>query len=253
MPGFSSKIRTKLANYKLTIQYDGSNYAGWQIQENAVTVQQKITEAIRVILKEDVNLVGSGRTDAGVHAFGQVANFRTSAEPDIYRFVHSLNSILPRDIAISGMSPVTEEFHSRFDAKKRCYIYLLSGEKSPFYFNYSWHYHDDVDIQKLNELSGLLKGEHDFTSFSRKNTEIKNKNCEIFSAGWRRSGGMIIFMIEANRFLHGMVRTTVGTLLKLSKERDAGSKLFEILDKRNREEAWEAAPAKGLFLYKVKY
>lgn len=242
-----------MANYKLTIQYDGSNYAGWQVQDNAVTVQQKIIEAVRIILKEDVNLIGSGRTDAGVHAFGQVANFRTSASPDIFRFVHSLNSILPGDISITAMSDEGEDFHARFDAKKRSYIYLLSLEKSPFFDKYSWHYHDEADIAKLNELSGHLLGTHDFTSFSKKNAEVKNKNCEIFSARWRRSGGLVIFMIEANRFLHGMVRTTVGTLLKLSKEKDAGTKLLEILEVKNREAAWEAAPAKGLFLYKVKY
>jgi tRNA pseudouridine38-40 synthase len=242
-----------LNNYKLTIQYDGTNFAGWQIQNNAVTVQQKISELVKIILKEDINLIGSGRTDSGVHALGQVANFRTENEIDIFRFKHSLNSILPADISVTGMTKVKENFHARFDAKKRSYLYLLSLKKSPFYKNYSWFYHDEINIAELNRLSVVLIGEHDFTSFSRKNTEIENKDCIIYSVHWRMSGDIVYFLIEANRYLHGMVRTIVGTLLKLAKEDDSEKKLSEILNLKDRETAGEAAPAKGLFLYKVKY
>jgi len=242
-----------LNNIKLTLQYDGANFAGWQIQKNAVTIQQKITDAIKVLLKEDVNVIGSGRTDSGVHAFGQVANFKTESALDIYRFQHSLNSILPQDISIKDISLVDENFHSRFDAKKRSYIYILSFKKSPFFNNYSWLYHNKINIEGLNKLSNILIGTHDFTSFSKKNTEVDNKNCIIYSAKWRVSGDIVIFMIEANRYLHGMVRTTVGTLLKLEKEKNSKKLLIEILDQKNREVAGEAAPAKGLFLYKVKY
>ena len=240
-------------NHKLIIQYDGTNYAGWQVQDNAISVQQKILDAIKILIKEDVNLIGSGRTDSGVHAFGQVAYFRTKAAIDLYRFKHSINSILPNDISVTGLSLVDENFHSRFDARKRSYLYLLSAKKTPFYRNYSWHYHDEINIFELNKLSEALMGEHDFTSFSRKNTEIENKNCIIYSARWRRSGDLVIFMIEANRYLHGMVRTTVGTLLKLVKEQNCVEKLSQILSQKNREAAGEAAPAKGLFLYKVRY
>jgi len=242
-----------LNNYKLTIQYDGTNYAGWQIQNNAVTVQQKISELVKIILKEDINLIGSGRTDSGVHALGQVANFRTENEIDIFRFKHSLNSILPADISVTGMSKVKENFHARYDARKRSYLYLLSLKKSPFYINYSWFYHDEIKVIELNRLSGILIGEHDFTSFSRKNTEIENKDCTVFSAHWKQTGDMVIFLIEANRYLHGMVRTIVGTLLKLAKEDESEKKLSEILNVKDRETAGEAAPSKGLFLYKVKY
>ena len=169
-------------NYKLTIQYDGTDYSGWQIQENAVTVQQKISEAIEVLTKERVNLVGSGRTDSGVHALGQVANFKVDTELDIYRFSHSLNAILPKDISVTNIQKVEENFHSRFDAKKRSYIYLISKFKSPFYYPYSWYYHESIDISKLRELSDSLTGEFDFTSFARKNTETENKVCKIFQA-----------------------------------------------------------------------
>lgn len=240
-------------NYKLKIQYDGTNYAGWQIQENSVTIQQKLVEAIEVLTKIRVNLIGSGRTDAGVHALGQIANFKVESELDIYSFRHSLNAILPKDISVTGIEKTSEDFHSRFDAKKRSYIYLISKVKSPFYYPYSRFYHEPIELQKLKKLAEMLIGESDFTSFSRKNTETKNKMCEIFQANWRETKELIIFYIEANRFLHGMVRTIVGTLLKLEKENDDGEKLREILNLRDRETAGEAVPAKGLFLYKVKY
>ena len=240
-------------NYKLKIQYDGTNYAGWQLQENAVTVQQKIIEAIEVLTKEKVNLIGSGRTDAGVHALGQVANFKIDRELDIYRFSHSLNAILPKDISVTNIEKKSEDFHSRFDAKKRSYIYLISKIKSPFYYPYSWYYHESADIAKLRKLSESLVSELDFTSFARKNTETENKVCEIFQINWRESKEFIIFFVEANRFLHGMVRTMVGTLLKLVKEKEDERLLTEILNQKDREAAGEAAPARGLFLYKVKY
>lgn len=240
-------------NYKLTIQYDGTNYAGWQIQENAATVQQTIKEAIEIITKEHVNLTGSGRTDAGVHALGQVANFKTESKLDIYRFGHSLNAILPKDISITDIHSINENFHSRFDAKRRSYIYFISKIKSPFYYPYSWFYHELVDISKLVELSKSLVGEFDFTSFARKNTDTENKVCEIFQVNWRETKELIIFYIEADRFLHGMVRTIIGTLLKLIKEKESTKLLDEILNLKKREVAGEAAPAQGLFLYKVKY
>ena len=240
-------------NYKLKIQYDGTNYAGWQLQENAVTVQQKIIEAIEVLTKDSVNLIGSGRTDAGVHALGQVANFKIDRELDIYRFSHSLNAILPKDISVTNIAKKSEDFHSRFDAKKRSYIYLISKVKSPFYYPYSWYYHESANIAKLRKLSESLVSELDFTSFARKNTETENKVCEIFQINWRESKEFIIFFVEANRFLHGMVRTMVGTLLKLVKEKEGERLLTEILNQKDREAAGEAAPARGLFLYKVKY
>lgn len=242
-----------MKNYKLTVQYDGTNYAGWQMQDNAVTVQQKISEAVEIIIKENINLIGSGRTDSGVHAIGQIANFKTDTEINIFRFQHSLNSILPPDISVKAVTKVAEKFHSRFDAKKRSYLYLLSLKKSPFYKNYSWLYFDEVKVDELNKLSGTLIGEHDFTSFSRKNSETENKSCTIYSAHWRKSGDIVYFFIEANRYLHGMVRTIVGTLLKLVKEEEGEKKLSEILNLKDRKTAGEAAPAKGLFLYKVKY
>ncbi len=240
-------------NYKLKIQYDGTNYAGWQIQENGSTVQQKIVETIEVLTKFRVNLIGSGRTDSGVHALGQVANFKIDVDLDLYRFSHSLNAILPKDISITGIHNIGENFHSRFDAKKRSYIYLISKIKSPFYYPYSWHYHEPIDILKLSKLSESLIGKFDFTSFARKNTETDNKVCEVFQISWRESKEFVIFFIEANRYLHGMVRTIVGTLLKLVKEKEGTKLITELINLKDREAAGEAVPAQGLFLYKVNY
>ena len=240
-------------NYFLHIQYDGAAYSGWQIQDNAATVQQRIVDAIKVISKEKVNLIGSGRTDAGVHALGQIANFKVDSELDIYKFKHSLNSILPEDISIIKMKKVPEDFHARFNAKKRSYIYIISKMKSPFYNNYSWYYHNKINVEALNKYSKLLIGEHNFSSFAKKKSEVENKYCNIYNAHWKKSGELIMFFIEANRFLHGMVRTVVGTLLGISSNDEKEEKLIKILESQDREVAGETAPAKGLFLYKVKY
>lgn len=242
-------------NYKLTIQYDGTNYAGWQIQKSEKTVQGEITNVLHRILQEDVNLVGSGRTDAGVHAMGQVANFLTEKELDLVKLRHSINGLLPNDISVNEIVKEDEKFHSRFDARKRSYIYLISHFKSPFYHKYSHYFHPVLDfpIEELNEISKSLLGEHDFTSFCRAKTEIENKICTIESIRWRKNDSHTIMLIEANRFLHGMVRTVVGSVLYTAKNGLSGDALLSMLDKKDRTEAAEAAPSKGLFLYKVRY
>ncbi|MGE5398885.1 MAG: tRNA pseudouridine(38-40) synthase TruA [Ignavibacteriales bacterium] len=242
-----------MKNYKLIIQYDGSEYAGWQVQDNSVTVQQRVSDAIETIIREKVNLIGSGRTDAGVHALGQVANFRTEKEIDIFKFRYSLNSILPSDISVPEVLEVDERFHARFDAKKRSYLYFISRQKSPFYYKYSYRYKGDLSVDYLNILSKVLKGEHDFTSFARKNSEVDHKRCIIYDVHWKETNGFVIFYIEANRFLHGMVRTVVGTVLGAAKNNFDKNYILDILTKKDREIAGEAAPAKGLFLYRVKY
>jgi tRNA pseudouridine38-40 synthase len=240
-------------NYRMIVQYDGTNYSGWQIQANAITVQQKISDALKTILKEDINLIGSGRTDTGVHAWGQVANFKTNNNLDFYKFKYSLNSILPIDISIFKMDEVPEGFNSRFDARKRSYIYLISKIHSPFYFNYSYYYKGKIDCKKINDLAGSLIGEKDFTSFSKKSSDIENKICNIYNIQFRETKNFIIALIEANRFLHGMVRAIIGTLLYAQKENLDGEYIESVIKAKDRETAKEAVPAKGLFLFKVKY
>lgn len=242
-----------MQNYKLIIQYDGTAYAGWQIQENAVTVQAKVTEALGILTREKINLIGSGRTDTGVHSLGQAANFKTEKVLDIYKFRHSLNALLPQDIAVTEMTEAAEEFHARFDAKKRSYLYFITRDKSPFYNRFSYLYRGRLEAGRLNELSRPLLGEHDFTSFSRKKSEVNHKRCIIYEAHWKETNGFVIFYIEANRFLHGMVRTITGTLLMAAGNNLGGEHILDVMEKLDRESAGEAAPAKGLFLYKVKY
>ena len=240
-------------NYKLVIQYDGTNYAGWQIQKNASTIQQLISDSIKVLIKEDVSLIGSGRTDSGVHALGQAANFKTEKGIDIYRFFYSLNSMLPKDIAVKEMEEVNIEFNARGDAKKRTYLYLFAKYKSPFYYKYSYFYHDKIDCDRLNYLSGFLTGKKDFTSFCRTVSDTENKICNVYNIRWKESKGFVFFIIEADRYLHGMVRTIIGTLLNSLKNNLDKEYIEEVFSAKDRIAAGEAVPAYGLFLYKVKY
>lgn len=240
-------------NYKLIIQYDGTNYAGWQIQSNCITVQQHITSVLNTLLKEEINLVGSGRTDSGVHAFGQQANFKTERSLDLYRFKHSLNSMLPKDISILDISPIEEDFNARYDACKRSYLYFIVKHKSPFYDRYAYFYHNKINIEYLNRLSSLFINEDDYSAFSKKRSETENKVCSIYNARWTEKKGLVIFLIEANRFLHGMVRAITGTLLNAVKNDYDENYIKEIIRSKDRDTAGESVPAKGLFLYKVKY
>lgn len=239
-----------MSNYKLTIQYDGTDYAGWQFQENARSVQGTISDAIKVIFTDEVNLIASGRTDSGVHALGQVANFRYEKEIDIYRFQHSLNSILPIDISVINIQKVSESFHARFDAKERTYLYLISKEKYPFYYKYSL-LKKNLDINLLNELSNIFLGEKEFTSFCRKNSKVNDKTCKVNFIRWRETKNFYLFFISADRFLHGMVRTIIGTLLKTLDLGESRSYVENIINEKDREAAGEAVAAKGLFLYRV--
>jgi len=240
-------------NYKITIQYDGTRYAGWQIQENAITIQEVISKSVKQILQEEIILIGAGRTDAGVHALGQVANFEMSRELDLFKFKYSLNSVLPDDISITNIEPVDEKFHARFSAKKRSYLYLISNQKSPFFERYSYTLYSEFNQDKLNELSSTLVGIQDFTSFCKTNTDVQNKICEVYEAKWRRQKNFFIFYIEANRFLYGMVRAIVGSLLKAHSSEEGINYFKYIFSMKDRSAAADAVPAKGLFLYKVKY
>ncbi len=244
-----------MQNYLLKIEYSGKHYSGWQIQPNVKTVQGEICKAITTITGNEINLIGSGRTDAGVHALGQVANFQIEEKLNLYKFKHSLNSLLSSDISIQKITEVPIEFHSRFDAKKRSYLYLFTNDKSPFYHDFSYHYPPlfNLDLSKLNEISELLLGEKDFTSFSKKKTDTENMVCNITLAKWRKVKNKIIFRIDGNRFLHGMVRAIVGTILEIAEKELPSEEIVKIINQKSRESAGRAVVAKGLFLLDVKY
>ncbi|MEJ2617474.1 MAG: tRNA pseudouridine(38-40) synthase TruA [Ignavibacteriaceae bacterium] len=243
----------KIYNYKLVIEYDGTNYAGWQIQPNAPTVQQVISDAIKILTKENINLIGSGRTDSGVHSLGQTANFKTEKVINIFKFIYSLNSILPKDIAVNKMENADISFNARMNAKRRIYLYLFTKYKSPFFDRYSYFYHNKIDCTKLNNLSGFLIGQKDFTSFCKSISDTENKICNIYNIRWKEIKGMILFFIEADRYLHGMVRAIIGTLLYAAKKGLNENYFDNVFSAKDRTMAGEAVPAKGLFLYKVKY
>lgn len=242
-------------NYKIKIQYDGTNYAGWQFQPNILSVQEVIEEALSKILNSKITITGSGRTDSGVHALGQIANFKTEKEIDDFKFSYAVNGLLPDDISISKLKKVDSDFHSRFDAKKRSYYYFISKHKNPFYKKYSYYFKGwrNYDFSEIKRASKVLLGEKDFTSFAKKKTEVSNKICDLKEIQIRETKNFVIFYVEANRFLHGMVRTLVGTLLESSKYDYDENYLSEVLSAEDRDVAGRAVPPEGLFLYKVKY
>ena len=172
---------------------------------------------------------------------------------DLYRFKHSLNSILPYDITVTSLEEVDVDFHARFDAKKRTYIYVITTIKSPFFKNFSYFYHKNIDIKALNLLSQSFIGQNDFTSFSKRTSEIENKLCSVYNAKWIKRGDLIFFYITANRYLHGMVRAITVTLLRAQELKLTESFIEEVFVSNNRKEAFESVPANGLFLYKVEY
>ena len=242
-----------MKNYQIIVQYDGSEFCGWQIQKEKSTVQGIITEAISKLLREEINLIGAGRTDAGVHAFGQSANFRCEKEIDLCKFKYSLNSILPKSISINKIEEKEFSFHSRFDAIKRIYYYFVCNIKSPFYYKYSYFYYSDLTLLNLNRMSKLLSGEQDFSAFEKEGNSNENSICNIMEAHWSKRGDFYIFRIEANRFLRGMVRAIVGTMLKIERNNGDGDNFKHIIEKKDRKYAGDSAPAQGLFLYKVRY
>lgn len=240
-----------MQNYKLTIRYSGSNYHGWQIQKNADTVQARIKAALELLLKEEIVLTGAGRTDTGVHAMGQVANFYTAKEISTYRFIHSLNGILPGDIAITEMAAVPGSFNARFDAVSREYRYFLYHQKNPFLAGSAYYSHRKYDAAVLNEYACRFLGEHQFYSFSKELPKNGSANCIVSIANWKCTAEMSVFVIKANRFLHGMVRMITGTILHAAKESMPAAEIDRML--QGKYENRFAVPPCGLYLYKVNY
>ncbi len=242
-----------MRNIKLVVEYDGTDFVGWQIQQQGRTVQQEITSILRQILQEDVNVIGAGRTDSGVHARGQVANFRTNSPLTPETLLNALNGLLPRDICIHAAEEVPEEFHARFDAKERTYRYFIAPRPTAIDRRYSWFSKYTLDIGVMNTCAKLLEGEHDFCSFSKLNPELSHSRCIVASSHWFESNGMFVYEIQANRFLHGMVRTLVGTMVHVGRSYRTFDEFRKILNSRERSEAGMSAPPHGLFLESVRY
>ena len=244
-----------MRNIKLTIEYDGTNYHGWQIQPNAITIQAAIQEALTKITKTQTQIVGAGRTDTGVHAAGQVANFHTRSQIPLISFQKALNAALPRDIVIIDMEEVSLDFHARFSAVSRTYRYTILNRTYPSALlrNNAYFFANPIDIQRAATACQSLVGKRDFSSFQRSGSERLNPICEIYGCRCWREKDLVYFEIEADAFLRGMVRAIVGTTLKLHDKEDSVNRLREILDARNRSIAGASVPPHGLSLLSVKY
>jgi len=239
--------------YFLDIAYKGTNYHGWQIQKNAHTIQAEIQSKISLLLKEKIEVVGSGRTDTGVHAKQQIAHFDIGKELGIQDFLHKINSFLPKDIVIKDMYEVAKNIHARFDAKKRTYEYIINRKKNPFFLELAYFYPKKLDLEQMNLASQKLLLYEDFECFSKVKTEVNHFLCEVFEAYWEEEVDKLIFRISANRFLRGMVRAIVGTLLEVGLGRKNIIGFEKIVQNKNRRNAGFAVPAQGLYLVEVTY
>ena len=239
--------------YFIDLAYKGTDYHGWQVQNNVLSVQQVLNNVLSTILRSEIFTVGSGRTDAGVHASQQIAHFDTEVILDPEKHLFKFNSMLPADISIKSIHRVTDEAHARFDATKRSYEYKIGSAKNPFHDDLEYTFNAELDIDAMNEASQLLLGTNDFESFSKVHTEVNNFLCSISRAEWKLDNELLTFYVSANRFLRGMVRTMVGTLLDVGMSRTSLLEFNAIIKSKDRTKAGRAVPAKGLFLSEVIY
>lgn len=241
-----------MSRYFLDIAYNGTAYHGWQIQENAHTVQAELEKCLSTLLRAEVEIMGSGRTDTGVHATHQVGHFDFQANlPE--DLVYKLNSFLPKDISIQSIRQVDDEAHTRFDATQRSYQYCIHQVKSPFLEKLSYHYPKAVDVQLMNEAAEKLLREQNFESFSKVKTEVNTFICTIKEARWEKQNDSLVFHVTANRFLRGMVRALVGTLLDVGLGKLTVTDFVNIIESQDRRKAGRAVPAHGLYLTDVVY
>jgi tRNA pseudouridine38-40 synthase len=242
-------------NIKLTVEYDGTNYHGWQIQPSGETIQSVLERAVSTFLRKPTRVTGSGRTDAGVHALGQVVNFHSDKDFDPYRIQRALNALTPNNITIKEVEIVADSFDARRDGRARVYEYhiLNRSTPSPFHLNRAWHLHEPLDVQAMREAIHCLLGEHDFSSFRAAGCDAAHPVRNIYRVSLDRRDELLVFTIEATAFLRHMVRNIVGTLIEVGRGQRRPQSFRELLEARDRTEAGATAPACGLFLVEVKY
>ena len=238
--------------YFIYFSFNGKLYHGWQKQKNSITIQEKIEESLSVLLKDKIEVIGAGRTDAGVHAKQMYAHFDCDLDFEIQNLIFRANKFLDNDIVIHDVFKVKDEANSRFDAISRTYQYHIIIKKDPFRKN-AYLFHKELDIEAMNQACQHILGVHDFTSFSKVNTQTYTNTCKVYYAKWKVFSNELIFTIEANRFLRNMVRAIVGTLIDVGVGKLLSKDLVKIIDAKDRCQSGTSVPAKGLFLYKVKY
>jgi tRNA pseudouridine38-40 synthase len=239
--------------YFIELSYKGTNYHGWQIQPDVISVQEKLNKAVSTIFQKKIEVVGAGRTATGVHASQMFAHFDLDKElkGDI---PHKLNSLLPLDIVVYNVFVVDNEKHARFGAITRSYEYKIWLGRNPFLLDFSWQIHSkDLNIDLMNDAAKLLLEYTDFQTFSKVKTDVYTYNCDVTEAVWKQKGNELTFYISANRFLRNMVRAIVGTLVDVGLGKITKDEFRKIIESKSRSNAGLSVPAKGLFLTKIKY
>jgi tRNA pseudouridine38-40 synthase len=239
--------------YFFEITYSGTHYHGWQNQANAVGVQEVVEGALSKIFRTKISIVGSGRTDTGVHCMQQYFHADIEKELNEKTWLIKLNSLLPRDIAIRSIKAVKENAHARYDAFERSYEYKITRVKEPLFVGYAYYFFKEVNVANLNQAAALLVGEQDFECFSKVKTDVNHFICDLKTARWSQKGDLLIFNITANRFLRGMVRAIVGTLLDVGTGKITMQDFEAILKGKDRKKAGMNVPPEGLYLTSVKY
>ena len=239
--------------YFIELSYNGKNYHGWQMQPEAVSIQEKLNDAVSKVWQEELEVVGAGRTDAGVHAKQMIAHFDAKGvlKKDA---VYKLNSILPDDIVVHKLYEVEDSKHSRFDAVSRSYEYKIWLGRNPFLLDFSWQIHSQkFDIDAMNQAAKVMLKYKDFKCFSKVKTDVYTYNCDIFEAFWELNEKELTFYITANRFLRNMVRAIVGTMVDVGLHKISVADFEDIIKSKDRSNAGLSVPAKGLFLTAIKY
>ncbi|MEQ9593020.1 MAG: tRNA pseudouridine(38-40) synthase TruA [Cyclobacteriaceae bacterium] len=239
--------------YFFEISYKGSSYHGWQSQKNALGVQAVVEEKLHKLFRREISIVGSGRTDTGVHCMQQYFHLDIDKELDYAETLQRLNSFLPSDIAIHSIRRVKDEAHARYMATERTYEYRITQVKNPFTHEFAYHYFRPLDVITMNRAATLLVGEQDFQSFSKVKTDVNHFICDIRKAEWNQKGGLLVFTITANRFLRGMVRAIVGSLVDVGSGKTSLKSFQKIVSSKDRKQAGMNVPPEGLFLMNVKY
>ncbi|MDR0658323.1 MAG: tRNA pseudouridine(38-40) synthase TruA [Mediterranea sp.] len=244
-----------MQRYFIYLAYDGTNYHGWQIQPNGISVQECLMEALSAFLREEIEVVGAGRTDAGVHASLMVAHFDHDGGPlDPVLVADKLNRMLPRDITVYRIRKVKPGAHARFDATARTYNYYVTTRKCPFNRQYRYHVRGELNVGLMNEAAAILPGYSDFTSFSKLHTDVKTNNCKITHAEWtQKDEATWVFTIRADRFLRNMVRAIVGTLLEVGCGKMTVDGFRRVIEQKDRGKAGTSVPGQALFLTGIEY
>ena len=242
-----------MRNIKLRLEFDGTDFHGWQFQPGLRTIQGEIQIALKKIFGDDINVIGSGRTDTGVHAKGQVANFLIDHAMSVNTITAALNGNLPRDVRIISAEQVDENFHARFDAIKRYYSYTITRQEKAINRFYAWCYKSRLNVENMQQASNYLLGNHDFKAFCHANEKANHYRCIVEKIEWEQKDEILILNIIANRFLHNMVRIVVGTMINIGRGFSKIETIPKILASKDRRNAGPTAPAKGLCLIKVDY